>query len=773
MSFENPVLTYILRDFLHPALSQTELDNTISLDAAPKALPNSGSWVTVTWEGVRDPSGTDFIAAYAVPFEKDVELEPSRLAPVKYQYAAYADPKHLESGSGQIKFRLVELSGDYRFGFFRGNITRGVLAAWSSDVVTVGERKGKKDDEIILRPLQLHLALTSKPSEMRVTWKTSGLEAPAADASLQVQYYAKDSGSPKDNSNWASSSATSMTFDKEDLCGEPAQSVGFVAPGYVHTAVMRGLAPATTYEYKVGGATQDVWSTTYSFRTGPAVAPVPVVMASAAATAVGNGQALASEFADAGPSVRIAMMADMSSAEEDGSLQAGWFANDFSSLDTSSLLLQQVTEDEIDLVMCIGDLSYSSGYLSRWDAWLDQVERVAASVPFMTTPGNHERDDPFASSFYKTATTYAANEHADLSIYKNNDGGGECGVPYQTYFPMPGPGEDPRGDQPWYSFKYGPVHVTVASTEHDFQEGSPQYAWLARDLAQVDRVVTPWLVFVGHRPFYVDSTEDPEPANPLSPSEQGAARLLRTHLEPLLLKHHVDLCLAGHHHSYQRTCKVADGECVAEAAFKGAYKAPVHAIVGMAGRRLSVNFETETPVYFESVERESWGTMVLEATPWRLVMTFRDSMTAQIMDQTILHVPLEHLKQPKEENDDEAYHKNRYLPHGFRHRYESIKHLQLVYWFLALVVILGFALTLGNILTGGRLPVWWLRLMTNVAGSGNDGGGGNRSFRDKHVMSPAPPGLGEQTPLTGSSLDGSGNASKRYRTGSIHYADAV
>jgi len=730
---------------------------------------------------VSEPTATDFIAAYAVPFEKDVELEPSRLAPVKYQYAAYADPEHLDTGSGQIRFKLVELSGDYRFGFFRGNCTQGVLAAWSSDVVTVGksESKGKQDDEVILRPLQLHLALTGQPSEMRVTWKTSGLEAPAANALLQVQYYAKVSGPPKDNSSWASSPATSLTFGKEDLCGEPAQSVGFMAPGYVHTAIMRGLAPATTYEYKVGDATQDIWSTTYSFRTGPAVAPVHEAMAPAAAAAtadadaVGKGRALASELDDAGQFVRIAMFADMSSAEEDGSLQAGWFANDFSAIDTTSVLLQQVTAGEIDVAVCIGDLSYSSGFLSRWDAWLDQVELVAARVPFMTTPGNHERDDPSASSFYTAATTYAANERAGVSIYNKNDGGGECGVPYQTYFPMPGPGEDPRGDQPWYSFNYGPVHVTVASTEHDFREGSPQYAWLARDLAQVDRDVTPWLVFVGHRPFYVDSTDDPEPANPLNPSEQGAARLLRTHLEPLLLQHHVDLCLAGHHHSYQRTCKVADGVCVAEAAYRGTeYKAPVHAIVGMAGRRLSVNFETETPAYFESVEKESWGTTVLEATPSRLVLTFRDSVTDQIMDQTVLHVPLEHRVQPEEEKDDEAYHKNHYLPHGVRRRYEGAHHLQLVYWLLALVVILGLALALGNILACGRLPAWWLRIMTNVAGGGNDGGGGNRSFRDKHDMSPAPPGLGEQTPLTGSSLDGSG-ASKRYRTNSVRYADAV
>jgi hypothetical protein len=36
-------------------------------------------------------------------------------------------------------------------------------------------------------------------------------------------------------------------------------------------------------------------------------------------------------------------------------------------------------------------------------------------------------------------------------------------------------------------------------------EGSPQHAWIAADLAGVDRVATPWLVLVGHRPFYIDA----------------------------------------------------------------------------------------------------------------------------------------------------------------------------------------------------------------------------------------------------------------------------
>ena len=56
-----------------------------------------------------------------------------------------------------------------------------------------------------------------------------------------------------------------------------------------------------------------------------------------------------------------------------------------------------------------------------------------------------------------------------------------------------------RFGSPWYSFSVGPIAVVVMSTEHDFSPGSAQFAEISRMLAAVDRGVTPWLVFAGHR----------------------------------------------------------------------------------------------------------------------------------------------------------------------------------------------------------------------------------------------------------------------------------
>ena len=42
-------------------------------------------------------------------------------------------------------------------------------------------------------------------------------------------------------------------------------------------------------------------------------------------------------------------------------------------------------------------------------------------------------------------------------IMQTPDSGGECGIPYETYFPMP----TPEQDKPWYSIEQGSVHFIM------------------------------------------------------------------------------------------------------------------------------------------------------------------------------------------------------------------------------------------------------------------------------------------------------------------------
>lgn len=46
------------------------------------------------------------------------------------------------------------------------------------------------------------------------------------------------------------------------------------------------------------------------------------------------------------------------------------------------------------------------------------------------------------------------------------------------------------------------VHMVMLSTEHSFLPGSAQYQWLAKDLSEVDRKKTPFVIVGGHRAMY-------------------------------------------------------------------------------------------------------------------------------------------------------------------------------------------------------------------------------------------------------------------------------
>ena len=147
------------------------------------------------------------------------------------------------------------------------------------------------------------------------------------------------------------------------------------------------------------------------------------------------------------------------------------------------------------------------------------------------------------------------------------DSGGECGVPTARRFAMPA--STKSNGVFWYSFSSGVVHVAMISSEHDPSASAPMGAWLAADLAAVNRTQTPWVVLGIHRPMY--ETEE-------YAGDFAVANGLRGILEPLLLQFSVDVVIAGHYHSFYRTCQVADGVCTPGA--------PVHYTTGAAGQTL-------------------------------------------------------------------------------------------------------------------------------------------------------------------------------------------
>jgi len=79
-----------------------------------------------------------------------------------------------------------------------------------------------------------------------------------------------------------------------------------------------------------------------------------------------------------------------------------------------------------------------------------------------------------------------------------------------------------------------------------FMENSTQYQWLAGYLStRINRKRTPWVMVTMHVPLYSSNN-----------GHWGEGELFRISMEPLLYKYGVDVILAGHVHSYERTVPV-------------------------------------------------------------------------------------------------------------------------------------------------------------------------------------------------------------------------
>eukprot|EP00731_Ephydatia_muelleri_P019790 Em0012g615a len=220
----------------------------------------------------------------------------------------------------------------------------------------------------------------------------------------------------------------------------------------------------------------------------------------------------------------------------------------------------------------------------------------------MVCIGNHERDFPNSGAYYN-----------------GTDSNGECGVPYEKRFPMPTPAQD----QPWFGFDFGSVHFVLMSTEHRYDNGSAQLQYLDDHLSTVDRSKTPWLIFAGHRPMYIDSINWVEPDG-----DQPVAIQLRSTVEPLLKKYQVDVAFWGHHHSYQRSCPVFDRVCTEGGT--------VHIVVGTGGQSLSQNLEPIKPKWLDFYDIQHWGFSRFTANATTLVFEYVRDDDGQVHDSIVL-----------------------------------------------------------------------------------------------------------------------------------------
>ena len=177
------------------------------------------------------------------------------------------------------------------------------------------------------------------------------------------------------------------------------------------------------------------------------------------------------------------------------------------------------------LTLHMGDIVNDGSQTASWTDFLSVSQNLNAISPLMPVLGNHDVMNAKGEEFQK---------------------------PFQDFhslFSLP-------GDEVNYSFTYGNVRFigifsgcAQAAEEIDqvrYKSGSPEYLWLEKELttAENERDIN-WIIVWMHYPV----------------SSFGWSNVAgwRENVLPLLEKHRVDLCMAGHRHVYERHYQVKDG----------------------------------------------------------------------------------------------------------------------------------------------------------------------------------------------------------------------
>ena len=409
-------------------------------------------------------------------------------------------------------------------------------------------------------PLEVHLGVTEDPTTMRVTWRTRGRDCPTSVS------YAPSIESFTDRP-WSEKTVFGISYE-----GDPAMLCGSVASQYdfelfLHTAVMTGLVPNESYDY---GLPHDDRRFTFTASKPPG----------------DESEFVFFVFGDMG--VTVDKQGKYSGAEI-----------------VQSKMLEEIQNGVPDLMLDVGDISYANGDPFVWEAFMSVIEPFSSQSLWIAGVGNHEYDmgdngqlDPWGLEPFQPK----------WGNMEENDSKGECGLHVYWRFPfgqfyaplqtnagqsfLPAPRHGDPFPPFYYSFDQGLVHVVTLSTEHDVEADSAQIAWLEKDLASVDRCVTPFIVVTGHRPFYAPQR---------STKDFRTGKGLRERLEDLLIRYRVDVFISGHVHVYYRLCEARNGLCVPPR------EGLVSMVIGSGGHDLEEMDRGDFESFDEIVYARKWG----------------------------------------------------------------------------------------------------------------------------------------------------------------------
>jgi hypothetical protein len=535
---------------------------TMSILNASTTNLADGSWIAVQ---VDNPN-----AAGKTPAELErqwVGVFPAAIpvnetVPIEYTLAT-VDPSYAQAGVFTFTFRVINVRVALDIVFFDACTISRYSSRYNQNItdcvasLRVGPLVFADDNE----PLRPAVLVTDDPTAVLVAWTSAS--RPTAQAFVEYRLLSSrpqklrqtlDSTSEVSYSRINASSAA--PYSRDDLCGAPATTFGYFDPGVRHLARLAGLQPGSWYAYRFGDTSGSVISDEYSLWLPPAADPTA--------------------------NVTLFCFGDLGRGTQDGTKT--WSDYGAPALNTSRRLAEYLQTERVDGLFHIGDLSYATGYLSIWDTYAEMMTSTLAHLVYGVIVGNHETDVPVSQTPPNRVVT----------LFNGTDSGGECSVPTNGWYPMPWKSID----TPWFSYNVGPVHICGMSTEHDFFVGSEQYAWIANDLRSVDRSKTPWIIFGGHRPMYIDSTYGEGWS-----SDGVVMDMLIDNIEPLLLEARVDVAVWGHNHVMQRFCLLRNRSCTQhshmeqDAAAGGQvsvfdvreYSGVLHLVLGAAGAAFTRN----------------------------------------------------------------------------------------------------------------------------------------------------------------------------------------
>ena len=204
-----------------------------------------------------------------------------------------------------------------------------------------------------------------------------------------------------------------------------------------------------------------------------------------------------------------------------------------------------------------GDLCHGSTYeIFKTEYFRTNELSLISKIPFFLSAGNHEGWTQNTKAFSQAPSTVSA----------------------------------PLGDQAYYSFDYGNMHILVLNTELSHSVGSAQYIFAEADLALTNKT---WKIVIFHKPAYCSGGEE----------SSADMRIMSTNIfEP----NHIDMAITGHSHFYQHNY------------INGIH----HMVLGAGGGPLQDPIDTFYTI--KSVKDYNWA--AIDVSPTQFLMTvYNDS----------------------------------------------------------------------------------------------------------------------------------------------------